>query len=772
MNHVFRWAVAAVSVIILTVVLVSNAKAADSVGLELESTVSLKHVDGNKYQASSTIKPKGECQYGYRLSLKLEKLALDNKHYIDLATDKNQAKDQAKDQEKNVWGYSVGNNDDELKSEGIINGKPNKPVTVIYKAKLNRLYDLPAGNYSGEVQYTITAKPAPEPVVEDKMSSWEYRDGEEVQASVKGENLFGIKSVELFDQSDKPVVSRKKEDNKANSSDGTSITFDFGNLSTGRYFATVYSVSGKSYKIPKPLVVWPKGDCVSGNSEYNKCKVILPQSKKTKFIPVVPSGDGLWTVVADVTGDNSQFGEWYDYDKKHWANILEVSNDKYDEFNKVGKQINDGEYKYHWTYLPRYAYEVQRRDATDKPATSKMFDIKIEALDAKIKRPQKCNGDNKDYRTECGVSRKYENQSSTWATHPAFSEGEAGVWFSFDRSFMCDQGWGGTLWDRIYNCIKDKNNSSYIHVGNNREWGALAYLTLSNYGAGDIKINDKCFAAYDSSTKKCWSVSAAEAGENYLVAATNGAANGHAVNLPGVDYYEDSFFDYIKSRHSRLANCTFETCGGQALYEISGNNSLSNKEERDQYDFTAEKPYWMYRGGLRVTDLRGLGGGYSDSRSTFIVLPVKSDGTAMVEKELTALLTAPQRLQPQLKAAQSNRVSEQASSVKLEASQQVGTTEATKTSERPTARPLDQQLSPAVRNRTEVTTNHAVVDNAIPQVKRQRQAVATGPVLRSNGTGGQTNLVAGQSPVAGVLGTEQNFVKQGLTHASSLMTAE
>lgn len=757
MNRVFKWAVVAVSTIILTVVLASNAKA-DSLGLEIAPTVQLSNVNG-KYRASSTITPKGECQYGYQLSLKLEKLALDNKHYIDLAKDENQT--------NNVWGYLEG---DKLKSEGEISSETNQPVTVAYEARLKA--DLPAGNYSGKIQYTITAKPAPEPVVEDKMNSWEYRDGDDVQAGIGGKNLFGIKSVELFDQSGKLVASRKKEDSKVNSDDGTNITFDFGNLSAGRYFATVH-FANKSYKIPKPLVVWPKGDCVSGNSEYNKCKVILPQSKKTKFIPVVPSGDGLWTVVADVTGDNSQFGEWYDYDKKHWANILEVSNDKYDEFNKVGKQINDGEYKYHWTYLPRYAYEVQRRDAIDKPATSKMFDIKIEALDAKIKKPQKCNGDNKDYRTECGVSRKYENQSSTWATHPAFSEGEAGVWFSFDRSFMCDQGWGGTLWDRIYNCIKDKNNSSYIHVGNNREWGALAYLTLSNYGAGDIKINDKCFAAYDSSTKKCWSISAAEAGENYLVAATNGATNGHAVNLPGVDYYEDSFFDYIKSRHSRLAKCTFETCGGQALYEISGNKSLSNEEERYQYDFTAEKPYWMNRGGLRVTDLRGPEG-YSDGKSTFIVLPVKADGTVMVEKELklTSLLAAPQRLQSQLKAAQSNRISEQAGSVKLETSQQVGVTEATKTSERPTARPLNQQLSPAVRNRTEVTTNHAVVDNAIPQVKRQRQAVATGPMLRSNGTGGQTNLVTGRSPVAGVLGAKQNFVKQGLTHANSLITAE
>lgn len=242
MNRVFKWAVVAVSVIILTVVLASNAKAADSVGLELVPPVQLSNING-KYQASSVITPKGECQYGYRLSLKLHELKLNNtKHQINLATEQNQS--------DNVWGYLEG---DKLKSEGEISSENNQPVSVMYEARPKA--DLPAGNYRGEVQYTITAKPAPEPVAEDIYNSWEYRDGDDVQAGVRGKNLFGIKSVELFDQSGKSIVSRTKEESMGDSGDGTSITFDFGNLSAGRYFATVYSVSGGSYKVLKPLVV-------------------------------------------------------------------------------------------------------------------------------------------------------------------------------------------------------------------------------------------------------------------------------------------------------------------------------------------------------------------------------------------------------------------------------------------------------------------------------------------------------------------------------------
>ena len=189
MNRVFRWAVAAVSAIILTVVLASNAKA-DSLELELAPTVQLSNVNG-KYQASSVITPKGECQYGYQLSLKLHELKLkDTEYQINLATKQNQY--------DNVWGYLEG---DQLKSEGEISSENNQPVTVAYEARPKA--DLPAGNYRGEAQYTITAKPAPEPVAEEIYNSWEYRDGDDVQAGVRGKNLFGIKSVELFDQSGK-----------------------------------------------------------------------------------------------------------------------------------------------------------------------------------------------------------------------------------------------------------------------------------------------------------------------------------------------------------------------------------------------------------------------------------------------------------------------------------------------------------------------------------------------------------------------------------------
>lgn len=732
MNHVFRWAVVAVSTIILTVVLASNAKA-DSLGLELAPTVQLSNVNG-KYQASSVITPKGECQYGYRLSLKLHELKLNNtKHQINLATEHNQS--------DNVWGYLEG---DKLKSEGEISSENNQPVSVMYEARPKA--DLPAGNYRGEVQYTITAKPAPEPVVEDKMSSWEYRDGEEVQASVKGENLFGIKSVELFDQSGKSIVSRTKEESMGDSGDGTSITFDFGNLSAGRYFATVYSVSGRSYKVLKPLVVWPKGDCVSGNSEFNKCKVVLPQSKETKFIPVVPNGEGEWRVVPDGTGDNSQFGEWYDYDKKHWANVVEVPKEKY-QTSQSGT-LTKSDYIRHWTYIPRYNYKVQRRDVVDKPMSPQHnnYSFEVGFTQNEFRKPSPtCSSktDHRDYLGEC-------HPLQPWATPPAFLQQGTlfdGIWLSDVTNVH-----GGNNVDEMYQAQhSSKQNEHWI---NSYEWGAMVYFAMSRYGVGSFTqfkyLQAGCIA---SSQGDCWSINVPA---NKYLLGTRANKPKPAFNAPWLTHY-----DTTGSIAKFMNQCTFETCGGQALYELWDEKAaycddrISGDDWIVRSSSSRQLKYVMY-----IEDKE------TEFNKTIWAWPVGGKNVVVPPS------MAPQRLQPQLKAAQPNRISEQASSVKLETSQQVSSTEAAKTSERPTTRPLDQQLSPAVRNRTEVTANHAVVDDAIPQVKRQRQAVTTGPVLRPNSAGGQTSLVTGQSPVAGVLGTEQNFVKQGLTHASSLMTAE
>ena len=114
----------------------------------------------------------------------------------------------------------------------------------------------------------------------------------------------------------------------------------------------------------------------------------------------------------------------------------------------------------YWVYIPRYAYEVQRRDAIDRVVDPQNFDIVFQTADEKNTPKASCNSadkvwadgtptanagsDNanilsKDYRTGCWPNnRTYSpgtssnsNKDTTWATHPAFSWGDTelnGIW--------------------------------------------------------------------------------------------------------------------------------------------------------------------------------------------------------------------------------------------------------------------------------------------------------------------------------------------------------
>lgn len=492
---------------------------------------------------------------------------------------------------------------------------------------------------------------------------------------------------------------------------------------------------------------------MSGNSEFNKCKVVLPQSNDTKFIPVVPSGTGVWTVVADGTGDNSQFGEWYDYGKKHWANVVEVATGKYQTLSQLGTVLAKSDYIRHWTYIPRYDYKVQRRDAVDRPMSPQHnnYSFEVYFTQNEFRKPSPtCSSTNepKDYLRDC-------NPNQPWATPPAFLQQDTlfdGIWLSDVTNVH-----GGNNVDEMYQA--QHNSKQNEHWINSYEWGAMVYFAMSHYGVdGFTKLKYPQASCIASSRGDCWGIDVS-VDSKYLLG-TRANKPKPAFNAPWLTYY-----DTTESIAKFMNQCTFETCGGQALYELWGSQTI-NPWEATYCDGGISGNDWIARSRQLNRVKRIEDDNETQYNKTIWTWPVGGKNVVV------SLLAAPQRLQPQLKAAQPNRISEQTSSVKSETSQQVSSTEAAKTSERPTTRPLYQQLSPAVRNRTEVTANHAVVDDAIPQVKRQRQAVTTGPVLRPNSVGGQTNLATGQSPVAVVLGTEQNFVKQGLTHASSLMTAE
>ena len=332
-----------------------------------------------------------------------------------------------------------------------------------------------------------------------------------------------------------------------------SVTFaanvDPAKLASGSYSAAItYTATAK----PAPAK-WtvrkantnPSELCQSGNAN-SSCLVDLDPN----MIPVKYTGtttNAQWTSVADPESADSY---WYDYGKKQWANAITVKPEALAKYKGYSEVIDQADILGFWVYIPRYAYEVMRRDGTDKPVEGQNFDIKFENTKTPPKRPLACKIENhrdKDYRTECGVSRKLplkvsEASTSTWATHPAFTFGTKklngldvpnelnGIWFAkFETTWngsqptvlpneahMSGRYTASANIGRMYTTAKtigvadNRNfggNTDYSvptqnnhhlarlssHMVNNDDWGAAAYLSASKYGAGynGVQINSQ-----------------------------------------------------------------------------------------------------------------------------------------------------------------------------------------------------------------------------------------------------------------------------------------
>ena len=289
-------------------------------------------------------------------------------------------------------------------------------------------------------------------------------------------------------------------------------------------------------------------------------------------------------------------GDWYDYLAGKWANAVtlrddfskgcyeksRISNDEFivwrisseDECNKLGSDalspkeaaieagkwvarmgwanyspnpyesdrfsLHPDDILGYWVYIPRYSYEVMRRDAIDLVQQPEDFKIKFETADTTKKVPvEGCSDANnpKSYRVGCSLNRTYTNTATntetntvtntTWATHPAFTWMDEngnpvelnGIWVGkFETTGSTEQPtvlpnqkhmsqYPGNIGD-MYDVAKsmgasDPNNKygnttstnqsnqnnnnlaiSTSHMLKNSEWGAVTYLASSKYGAG------------------------------------------------------------------------------------------------------------------------------------------------------------------------------------------------------------------------------------------------------------------------------------------------
>ncbi len=478
-------------------------------------------------------------------------------------------------------------------------------------------------------------------------------------------------------------------------------------LASGSYnTAITYTATAKPALKP---VAWtdrtakasPSEICQAGNTN-SSCIVTLDPN----MIPVKYTGtttNAQWTSVADPEAANSG---WYDYANKQWANAITVKPEARAKYHGFSEVVDQADILGYWVYIPRYAYEVMRRDGTDKPVKAQNFDIKFENTKTPKKRPLACKtGNGKDYRTECGVSRELPltgDEVSTWSTHPAFTFGSKelnGIWFAkFETTGTGKQptvlpneahisgnysGMDGKI-GNFYSLSKTigvndpqnvgggdftttQNNHHLAkfssHMVNNNDWGAATYLSASQYGAGYNKVQINSSVAEHTTYGETYSTTGCGSQANgntdryddsgtlgtpqacgnpdrayngtlgQLASTTNNPTGIYDMSGGGLDYVAASYTtdlsesgvsdesgDYFGTKAhppyvntyniTNLNSCTFNTCGGQALYET--NNGTGDGEGNHMWN----GQYMGFRPSLSVRFYRG-GGWNGDSSGLF-----------------------------------------------------------------------------------------------------------------------------------------------------------
>ena len=394
-----------------------------------------------------------------------------------------------------------------------------------------------AGNYSTTVVYTITAELPDTPTITSVTpDSYQLESGASGQIAIEGTNLSSAYSVYLANTNGDKVgdcVNLNITDDS-----NISCTIPTTGISAGDYTIHVVTQGGEATasfaytEEPKPM------NAVCTNADpASSCQVDIDAN----MIPITYTGDENNPEWTSLTTDevNNNRGSWYNYWDKKWANAVTLKSDvdvsKYKDKHTV---IDENDVMGYWVYIPRYSYNVTRRDFDDKAISTEDaiemggFDIRFEKASYGNKTPVKCSYSySSQYYQDCisnnrGASAleypgNSASSSTTWATHPAFHWGSQelnGFWFAkYESSGTASETTvlplqtsygvtGNNVAGQYYDLakavgIRDNSNnygggttgivqnshhldSAKSHLVKNSEWAAMTYLTSSRYGAG------------------------------------------------------------------------------------------------------------------------------------------------------------------------------------------------------------------------------------------------------------------------------------------------
>ena len=404
-------------------------------------------------------------------------------------------------------------------------------------------------------------------------------------------------------------------------------------------------------------------------------------TKKNNTGIEIPNLEGLIPIVFDTsTGTvvktiSASDSDWYNYDEQKWANaVLVTKSSRSTYLNTSGVTVSEDDILGYFVWIPRYKYKIWTTTASSS-GSEQEIEIVFESKDT-----EKSEG--------TAVDEYY--------THPAFTFGNSeldGFWIgkfettgtdtqptvkpnlqslrnqNISTQFATALNFAGGT--QSGSTITFSGNSTYgltssfdSHMLNNNEWGAVAYLSRSKYGANrEVYVNNSSgyytgrsggnvggstpingtytdqtsttqyntygFYTWDGYLLDYGANTQSSTRELNKVASTTGniygvydmvggaweyimgnfnstAGNSGFSTFPNDKYinlYSSSIFTGTNSTNNSL--CTLATCGGQALYETKG-------WYHDSSYFVISNTPWFRRGGSYNA---GRGAGIFNSNS-------------------------------------------------------------------------------------------------------------------------------------------------------------
>ena len=215
------------------------------------------------------------------------------------------------------------------------------------------------------------------------------------------------------------------------------------------------------------------------------------------MIPVVIDGNGNLTK-ADTRA------EWYNYEKKQWANVVLVSDATRDEYKnaEAGYPIKTKDVTAYYVWIPRYNYviftDVENLETVGSISDSSSYTNRASIINVEFE------DNTADKQTGVNKGDKL--------THPAFTFGNEelnGIWVGKFETTGTENAPTVLAYDSRYTetsgiqSLRSKNVSTQFAISQkinygltdkeasmlkNMEWGAVAYLTGSQYGQGTTEV--------------------------------------------------------------------------------------------------------------------------------------------------------------------------------------------------------------------------------------------------------------------------------------------